>query len=237
MPVIGFLFAGSSGLAVQHTEAAFRAALADNGYVEGRNVTIEYRYAEGLYDRLPELAADLVRRRVSVIVATANTNSARAAKAATETIPIVFMVGDDPVKLGLVASLNRPGGNATGVNYFLNEMLAKRLALLRELLPVATRFGVMVNPNSSVNESMLQELTAAGSALGVQIDAVRARDSREIEAAFVTLKEKRAEGLFVAPDTLFATQRVQIATLAASHAIPAIYTVREYVEVGGLISY
>jgi ABC-type uncharacterized transport system substrate-binding protein len=147
------------------------------------------------------------------------------------------MVGDDPVKLGLVASLNRPGGNATGVNYFLTEIVAKRLGLLRELLPTATRFGILINPNSSATETMLQELTAVGSALGVQVDAVRARDSREIETAFVTLTEKRAEGLFVAPDTFFATRRVQIATLAASHAIPAIYTVREYVEVGGLISY
>jgi putative ABC transport system substrate-binding protein len=202
-----------------------------------QSVTIEYRYADGQYNRLPELAADLVRRQVSVIVATANTNSARAAKTATETIPIVFSVGEDPVKLGLVASLARPGGNATGVNYFLNEIVAKRLGLLRELLPAATRFVVMVNPSSSATETTLQELIAAGSALGVQVEVIRARDSREIEAAFVTLTEQGAEGLFVAPDTFFATRRVQIATLAASHAIPAIYTVREYVEVGGLISY
>jgi putative ABC transport system substrate-binding protein len=237
LPVIGYLFAGSTGPMVETVMVAFRRALAEHGYVEGQSVAIEYRYAEGQYDRLPELAADLVRRNVSVIVAAANVNSARAAMAASATIPIVFMVGDDPSKLGLVASLNRPGGNATGVNYFLAEIVVKRLGLLRELLPAAARFGVMVNPNSSATETTLQELTAAASALGVQTEVVRARDGREIEAAFVSLIDNRAEGLFVAPDTFFATRRVQITTLAARHAIPAIYTVREYVDVGGLISY
>jgi putative ABC transport system substrate-binding protein len=237
MPVVGWLSAGLSGPATATVFAAFRGALAEAGYIEGRSVAIEYRYAEGQYDRLPELAVDLVRRKVSVIVATANPNAARAARAATATIPILFLVSNDPVKLGLVASLSQPGGNATGVNFLMTEIVAKRLGLLRELLPAAERFGVIVNPNSSTTEATVQELTAAGSALGVHIDVVRARDSREIEVAFATLKDKRAGGLFVAPDTFFATRRVQIATLAASHAIPAIYTVREYVEVGGLISY
>jgi putative ABC transport system substrate-binding protein len=237
MPVIGYLFAGSSGPMVDIPMGAFRRALAEHGYVDGQNVTIEYRYADGQYDRLPQLAADLVRRQVSVIVAAANPNAARAAKAATATIPIVFMVSDDPVKLGLVASLNRPGGNATGVNYFLTELVSKRLGLLHELLPAAVRFGVLVNPNTSATEGTVRELTAAGSALGVQIDIIRARDGREIEAAFASMSEKQAQALFVAPDTFFVTRRVQITTLAARHGIPAIYTVREYVEVGGLISY
>jgi len=237
MPVIGYLFAGSSGPMVDIPMGAFRRALAERGYVDRQNVTIEYRYADGQYDRLPQLAADLVRRQVSVIVAAANPNAARAAKAATATIPIVFMVSDDPVKLGLVASLNRPGGNATGVNYFLTELVSKRLGLLHELLPAAVRFGVLVNPNTSATEGTVQELTAAGSALGLQIDVIRARDGREIEAAFASLSEKQAQALFVAPDSFFVTRRVQITTLAARHGIPAIYTVREYVEVGGLISY
>src|SRR5262245_13617914 len=237
MPVIGYLFAGSSGPMVDIPMGAFRRALTEHGFVEGQNVTIEYSMAEGRYDRLPQLAADLVRRQVSLIVAAANPNAARAAKAATATIPIVFMVSDDPVKLGLVDSLNRPGGNATGVNYFLTELVSKRLAILRELLPAAVRFGVLVNPNSSAAEGTVQDLTAAGSALGVQIDVIPARDGREIEAAFASLSEKQAQALFVAPDSFFVTRRVQITTLAARHGIPAIYTVREYVEVGGLISY
>jgi putative ABC transport system substrate-binding protein len=238
IPVIGFLYAGSPG-PVTNSIAVFRKVLAEGGHIEGQHFTIEPRYAEGQYERLSELAADLVRRRVAMILATPNTNAARAAKAATTTIPLLFMVAGDPVKLGLVASLSHPGGNATGVNFFLAEIMAKRLGLLRELLPAATRFGAMINPNlqTVTAEAATQELTAAGSALGVQIDVVRATDSREIEAAFATLKDRGAEALFVAPDTFFSNRRIQIATLAASHALPAIYPVREFVEAGGLMSY
>jgi putative ABC transport system substrate-binding protein len=217
--------------------ALFRRVLSEGGHIEGQNFTIEARYAEGRYEHLPEMAADLVRHRVALILATPNANVVRAAKAATADIPILFSVGGDPVKLGLVASLSHPGGNATGVNFFLNEIVAKRLDLLRELMPAASRFGVLVNPNQAVAEDVTQELTGAGTSLGVQIDVVRARNSREIEAAFASLKDNRAEALFVAPDTVFVNRRVQITTLAAANAIPAIYTVREYVEVGGLMSY
>src|SRR5262249_31743776 len=195
------------------------------------------RYAEGQYERLPELAADLVRRKVTVIVASPNTNAARAATAATSVIPIVFMVSDDPVKLGLVASLSRPGGNATGVNYFISELAAKRLSLLRELLPAAVRVGALVNPNAATTEGFTKDVTAAASALSIQVEIVQARDSREIEAAFATLARSKVDAL-VAPDTLFATiGRRQIVTLATRHGIPAIYTVREYGESGGFMSY
>jgi putative ABC transport system substrate-binding protein len=237
MPLIGYLYAGSPGLFAANGIAVYRRALAESGYVEGQSVTIEYRYAEGQYDRLAELAADLVRRHVSVIVATPNNNSARAAKAATATIPILFMVGTDPTEFGLVASLNRPGGNATGVNYFIGELVAKRLQLLRELAPTATHFGVLVNPNSETAEPYKKETTTAASIIGVEADFVEARDSHEIEAAFAVLAANKTHALLVLPDTFFANRNVQIVTLAARHGIPAIYTVREYVEVGGLISY
>jgi putative ABC transport system substrate-binding protein len=239
MPVVGFLYAGSPGLGVTaNAITVFRRALAENGYVEGQSVTIEYRYAEGRYDKLPELAADLVRRQVSVLVATPNLNSARVAQAATATIPILFMASDDPAKLGLVASLNRPGGNATGVNYFLTELVAKRMELLRELVPPAERFGLLINPNAASAEALTKETTAAASAIGVHADLVQARDAREIESAFTTFVHNRTEALLVLPDTFFASSgRAQIVTLAAGHRIPAIYTVREYVEAGGLMSY
>ena len=236
MPAIGFLYAGSSG-PVAHQMTVFRRVLAEAGYVENQNVTIEYRYAEGQYDRLPELAADLVRRQVAVIVATPNTSSARAAKAATATIPIVFSVSDDPVKLGLVASLSRPGANVTGVNYFISELGAKRLGLLRELLPAAARVGVLVNPSSTGTESFIKDLTVAADAIGIQLQVVSARDIHEIETALATLARDKADALMVAPDTFFSNLRVQIVTLAARHAVPAIYTVREYVQNGGLMSY
>jgi putative ABC transport system substrate-binding protein len=239
MPVIGFLHAGSPGAGVvANAVAVFRQALAENGYVEGQSVTIEYRYAEGQYDKLSELAADLVRRQVSVIVATPNLNSARVAQAATAMIPILFMVADDPAKLGLVASLNRPGGNATGVNYFLTELVAKRMGLLRELVPGAARFGLLINPNATSAESSLKEANTAASSIGAHADPVQARDAPEIEAAFTTFVRNKIEVLQVLPDTFFATGgRTQIVTLAARYAIPAIYTVREYVEAGGLMSY
>jgi putative tryptophan/tyrosine transport system substrate-binding protein len=232
--VIGFLYAGSPGLAPM---TPFHQALAESGYVEGKSATIEYRYAEGQYDRLPELAADLVRRQVSVIVATPNPSAALAAKAATATIPIVFAVAIDPTKLGLVDSLNRPGGNATGVNYFISELVAKRMGVLRELVPAAARFGVLINPNETSSESFRKEVITAASTIGVHADFVQASDPKEIEAAFTTFVHNRDDALLVLPDTLFANQRVQIVTLAARHAIPGIYAVREYVEAGGLISY
>jgi ABC-type uncharacterized transport system substrate-binding protein len=235
-PVIGFLHAGSERPSAIYI-AAFRQALAGAGYVENRNVTIDYRYAEGNYDRLSELAADLVRRQVTVIVAAPNTNAARVTKAATSAIPIVFMMGDDPVKFGIVASLSRPGGNMTGVNFFINELASKRLGLLRELLPAATRIGVLANPNASGTAGFVEDLLKAATAFRVQLEIVRARDSVEIEAAFATLARGKADALIVAPDTLFATQNAQIVTLAARHAIPAIYAVRSYVDQGGLINY
>ncbi len=235
-PVIGFLHAGSSGPVAPYM-AEFRLALAEAGYVENQNVAIESRYAEGQYNRLVEMAADLVRRQVSVIVTAPSANVAREAKAATSAIPIAFMIDDDPVRLGVVASLNRPGGNATGVNFFNNELVAKRLGLLRELLPSAVRFGALVNPSAVTAEDFTKDVIAAASTVGTKVEIVHARDSREIDAAFATLAENKVEGLVVAADTFFFNRRVQIVTLATRHAIPAIYTVRAYVENGGLMSY
>jgi putative ABC transport system substrate-binding protein len=236
MPMVGFLHAGSPTPMAPYL-AAFLRALAEVGYVENKNVAIEYRYAEGQYDRLPQLAADLVRRRAAVIVAGPNENAARAAIAASNGTPIVFNVTDDPVKLGLVASLSRPGANATGVNSFMSELVAKRLGLLREFLPAAARFGALVNPNAATTEDFIKDFTAAAAALNVQFEMVHARDSREIEVAFTTLARNKADALMVAPDTFFASRNVQIVTLATRHAIPAVYTVRAYVEHGGLMSY
>ena len=236
MPVVGFLYSGSPAPMAPYL-AVFLRALAEAGYVENKNVAIEYRYAEGQYDRLPLLAADLVRRQAAVIVAAPNTNAARAAIAASGGTPIVFNVSDDPVKLGLVASLNRPGGNATGVNSFMSELVAKRLGLLREFLPAAARFGALVNPNAATTEAFVKDFTAAAGTLNVQFEIVHARDDREIEVAFATLASNKTDALMVAPDTFFASRNVQIVTLATRHAIPAVYTVRAYVEHGGLMSY
>ncbi len=236
MPVIGYLYPGSLA-PVASWLAQFRRGLAESGYVEGQNVLIDYRFAEGRYDRLPELAADLVRRRVAVIVTPGSVPAARAAKAATSTIPIVFYAPDDPAKLGLVASLGRPGGNATGVNSFQAELGAKRLGLLRELVPAAVRIGLLINPDNEAAESVTRDVAAAASAVSVKLDVVKARDSREIEAAFAALARNRAEALLGSPDSFLNNRRVQIVTLAARHGIPAIYTLREYVEAGGLMSY
>jgi len=236
MPVIGFLHAGSPTPSAPYL-AAFLKALAEAGYVENRNVVIEYRYAEGQYDRLPLLAADLIRRHAAVIVAGPNVSAARAAIAASSGTPIVFNVAEDPVKLGLVASLNRPGGNATGVNNFMSELVAKRLGLLRDLLPAAALFSALVNPNEATAEAFTKDFLAAAATLNVQVEIAHARDSHEIEAAFATLARNKTGALMVAPDTLFASRNVQIVTLATRHAIPAIYTVRAYVEHGGLMSY
>ena len=236
LPVVGYLYAGSRG-PVAPLLAVFRQGLAENGYVEGQNVTIEYRWADGHYERLPELATDLARRQVAVIVTPPSTAAALAAKAATATIPIVFSVTDDPAKLGLVESLARPGGNATGMNFLVAELVAKRLGLLHELVPAAARVGLLVNPDNANTESVTRDVTAAATAIGKQIDVLHARDSREIEAAFAALVRNRADALLLGPDTVFINRRIQIVTLAARHAIPAVFPVREYAEAGGLMSY
>src|SRR6266545_2192809 len=237
VPVVGFVNAGSLDMSANRP-AAFRRGLSETGYVEGQNVTVEYHWFSGQYDRLPALMADLVRRRVAVIATPGGTLAALAAKAATTTIPIVFGVGEDPVKLGLVSSLARPGGNATGINIFLQEITAKRLGLLHELVPKAVRIAVLVNPaNTTSAEAVLRDIPEAARALGLQIQVLNASTSREIEAAFATLVRDRADALFVAPDIFFVTRRVQLATLAAHHRIPAAYAGREVVEVGGLMSY
>jgi putative tryptophan/tyrosine transport system substrate-binding protein len=235
IPVIGFLGASSPGSSSE-TVVRLRQTLAEAGYVEGQNVAIEFRWAEGHYDRLPALATELVRRQVAVIVAIPGP-AARAARAATATIPIVFMVDDDPVKLNLVESLARPGGNATGVNFFIAELGGKQLALLRELVPRAGRIGLLVNPNNANAEAVTKNMTAAASATGVEINVVHARDSREIDSAFATLARNRADALVVGADPFFYGRRVQLVTLATRHAIPAIYNVREFAEAGGLMTY
>ena len=213
-----------------------RKTLTEAGYVEGRSLAVEYRFAEGQYDRLPALAAELVRRHVTVIIAL-NTPAAVAAKAATATIPIVFSSADDPVKLGLVASLPRPGGNVTGAYYFNTELGAKQLGLLRELVPRATRFGFLVNPDNVNAQAMTNEVTAAASAIGVQIEVVRASDRPGLESAFAILIRNRADALLVGADPFFFSQRAEFATLAKRHALPAIYNARDYPEVGGMMSY
>jgi putative ABC transport system substrate-binding protein len=236
MPVIGVLDSISVDFGLRNMPA-FRQGLGEEGYAEGQNVAIEYRWAEGRYDRLPELAADLVRRRVSVIVAN-STPASLAAKAATSTIPIVFFVGDDPVKLGLVASLGQPGGNATGVNFFVGELAAKRLGLLRELVPSAARVAVLVNPSDPVRTaSNLRDIEAAAGAIGLQIQVLKASTIGEIDTAFATLAQERADALFVTPDSFFNSRRVQLAILAARHMFPAAFGQRDFVEVGGLMSY
>jgi putative ABC transport system substrate-binding protein len=237
MPVIGFLDPRSP-----HTLAdqlrAFRQGLKDTGYVEGENVAIEYRFADNQMDRLAALAAELVRRRVAVIVATGSTPAALAARDATGTIPIVFIAGEDPVKLGLVASLAQPGGNLTGINFFSAELGAKRLGLLRELVSNATRVAVLVNPAYATNaDSTLRDVEPAGRALGLQIQFVHASTSREIDAAFAAFVRERPDAIFVGPDPFFLSRRVQLTHLASRHAIPSMYTGRDYADAGGLISY
>jgi putative ABC transport system substrate-binding protein len=235
MPVVGFLSTASPGPYAPFL-SAFHDGLKQAGYIEGRNVAIEYHWAEGQYSRLSEMAAGMIRRRVTVIAATGSP-AALVAKAATTTIPIVFIVPDDPAKLGLVVSLNRPGGNATGVNFFVAELGSKQLGLLRELVPAAARVGLLVNPTSPPTQSVTSDVTAAASAIGLQIEIVQASDSREIEAAFATLVRNKADALLVGPDAMLLSRRLQLAILAARHAIPAVYNVREYPEAGGLMSY
>jgi putative ABC transport system substrate-binding protein len=237
MPVVGFVN-GRTPEASMRVVGAFRKGLNDAGYVEGQNVTVEYHWLDGRYDRLPSLIADLVRRRVAVIATPGTTVAALAAKAATTTIPIVFGVSDDPVKLGLVASLARPGGNTTGINFFASEIVAKRLGFLHELVPKAVRIAVLVNPaNAPTAETTLRAVPEAARAIGLQIQVLNASTGREIETAFITLVRDRADALFVAPDNFFSSRRVQFATLAARYGIPASYSNREAVEAGGLMSY
>jgi putative tryptophan/tyrosine transport system substrate-binding protein len=237
MPVIGLLVAGTPETFAPLI-AAFRKGLNETGFVEGQSVAIEYQWANNENNRLPELAADLVRRRVAVIVTPVSTAAALAARAATTTIPVVFSAGADPVQAGLVASLNRPGGNVTGVHFLAAALGAKRLGLLHELRPEAARFALLVNPNNPVSaETMIKDVTAAAATIGRQIEIITAGSYREIDTAFATLVQKRAEGLLVMPDPMFLTRRVQLATLATRHALPAIYPLREFVEAGGLMSY
>jgi putative ABC transport system substrate-binding protein len=237
MPVIGFLHATSIDTNADRLRA-FRQGLKEIGFIEGENVAIDYRWAENQLDRLPALATELIRRQVAVIVATGGSAPALAAKAATTTIPIVFAVPEDPVRFGLVASLARPGGNATGINFFSIELVAKRLEILRELVPTTTRVAVLVNPADAANtDTMLRDVEAATRAMGLQIQLANADTSQEIDAAFATFVRERPDALFVSGGPFSLSRRVQLALLAARHAVPASYGSREYVEIGGLTSY
>jgi len=237
LPVVAFINAGSAD-ANPRNVAAFRKGLGETGYVERENVTLEYHWLEGQYDRLPALMADLVRRQVAVIATPASTPAALAAKAATATIPIVFGVGEDPVQLGLVASLARPGGNATGINVLTQEVTAKRLRLLHDLVPKAVRIAVLVNPASaSIAESTIRDTQEAAPTIGLQIQIFNATTIDEIDAAFTALARERLDALVVVPDAFFASRAVQFATLTARDRIPAAYTIRDYVAAGGLMSY
>jgi putative ABC transport system substrate-binding protein len=234
MPVVGFLNSASP-VAIADRLRAFHQGLKDTGFVEGENVAIVYRWAEDQLDRLPDLAAELVRRRVAVIAA--NSSAVLPSKAATANIPIVFIVGEDPVGLGLVASLARPGGNLTGVNLISGELTAKRLELLRELVPAVARVAVLVSPVGPLAETTLRDVEPAARAMGLQTHFLNASTSREVDAAFATFVDRRPDALFVATDAFFTSRRVQLANLAARHAIPMSSSTREISEVGGLMSY
>src|SRR5262245_21939083 len=234
MPVIGYL---GSGEATSSVAAMFRRGLSETGYVEGRNVAIEFRFAEGQYDRLPALAADLVRRQVSVLVTSGGVHTTLAAKEATATIPIVFGHGSDPVRFGLVASLNRPGSNVTGISFLSTELESKRLGLLHELVPRATAIAVLLNPANVNAENQSKELKEAGSMLALPLHFVNASSEREFDAAFAAIVQTRAGALLVASDPFYFNRREQLIALAARHSIPAIYDFRAYAEAGGLASY
>ena len=237
LPVIGFLHNGSPEPSAGPV-AAFRKGLSDTGFIEGQTVTIEYRWAHNDNERLPELAADLVRRRVAVIATPIGTAAALAAKAATTTIPIVFSAGTDPVKAGLVASLNRPGGNITGIGNLTSELGSKQLGLLHELLPRAARFALLVNPNNPVvTEAIIKDAQSAAAAIGWQIEVVTAGSNRDIDTAFASVAAKRSDALLVGADAMFLDRRVQLATLATRHMLPTINPLREFVDAGGLMSY
>ena len=237
VPVVGLLDQRSPDELADRLRG-FRQGLRDSDFIEGQNVTIDYRWAQNKEDRLPELAADLVRRRVAVIAATGGIGPALAAKAATTTIPVVFIVSDDPVRLGLVASLARPGGNLTGINFFNVELTAKRLELLREIVPAATRVAVLINPaNAEYTETTVREVGAAARAIGLQIQALKASTIGEINAAFATFVRERPDALFVGQDPFFNSRRTQLVHLATRYAVPASYTARDFAEAGGLMSY
>jgi len=236
IPVIGYLYSGSPGVDL-HLEAAFREGLQQTGHAEGQNVAIDRRWAEGHYDRLPALAADLVRRQVTVIVAAGGSQSALAAKTASQTIPIVFDTNDDPVKLGLVDSFNRPAGNATGVSFFTAVLDGKRLELLHELVPKAVAIGVLINPVSPNTERVLPEIQEAARVAKLQLHVINTTSEHDIDAAFATLADLRAEALLVSTDPFFTQSKNQLAALAGHYAIPAIYGRREFVVAGGLASY
>jgi putative tryptophan/tyrosine transport system substrate-binding protein len=237
LPVVAFISAGAADGSAARA-AAFRKGLDDTGYVEGQNVTVEYHWLEGQYDRMPALVADLVRRRVAVIATPAGTLAARLAKAATATIPIVFGVGEDPVPLGLVASLARPGGNATGINFFTTEVTAKGMRLLHDLVPKAVRIAVLVNPaNAATAAPTLRDAQEAARAIGLQIQILNAATVGEIDAAFASFARERPDALVVGPDGFFSSRLVQFVTLTAVNKIPAAYWVRDFVVAGGLMSY
>jgi ABC-type uncharacterized transport system substrate-binding protein len=237
MPMVAFINAGSADGSATRA-AAFRKGLNEAGYVEGQNVTVEYHWLEGQYDRLPALVAELVRRRVAVIATPGNTPGTRAAKAATTTIPIVFAVGEDPVRLGLVASLARPGGNVTGINFFATEVTAKELRLLHDLVPKAVRLAVLVNPaNAATAEPTLRDVQEAAPTIGLKTQILNATTIGEIDAAFATLAHERPDALLVVPDAFFYSRRGQFATLTAVNKIPAAYWDRDIVAAGGLMSY
>jgi putative ABC transport system substrate-binding protein len=236
MPVVGFLHSGSPESNINRV-SAFRKGLGEAGYIEGQNVAIEYRWAAGQDDQLADSAADLIRRQVAVIATPGSTPASLAAKAATTAIPIVFAIGSDPVAMGLVASLNRPGGNATGVNLQLVELVGKRLGVLREVAPGANRFVALVNPTAAYTDAVVNDLEASASALGLPIEILRAGTGREIDAAFASLTQKPGGALLVSPDAVFVSRRAQIVTLVARHALPAIYFARDFADVGGLMSY
>jgi putative ABC transport system substrate-binding protein len=236
MPVIGFLSSTSPDLYAKRLRA-FHLGLKEAGYVEGQNVAIEYRWADNHNDRLPALAAELVHRHVDVIAAAGRTPSAGAAKAATATIPIVFAVGGDPVKMGLVPSLNRPGGNVTGITALNVEMGPKRLELLHQVIPTATIIALLVNPTSTATETITRDAQAAARALGLQLHVLHASSDRDFDTVFATAAQLRAGALVISPDTFFTSRSQQLARLAVDHAVPAIYQFREFAAAGGLMSY
>jgi putative tryptophan/tyrosine transport system substrate-binding protein len=236
MPVVGYLNSGSPEPNAKRP-ASFRKGLSEMGFVEGRNISIEYRWAENRFNRLPELAADLARRAVAVIVAPGSPASALAAKAATTSIPIVFMGSPDPVQIGLVSNFRRPGGNVTGIATMGGEIIGKVLGLLHELVPNATRFAALVNPNAPVSEAVITGLRAAASVINSEIEFLHAATVGEIDEAFTKLAHNRTDALLVSPGSFFASRRVQFATLAARHRVPVAYPEREFAEVGGLMSY
>jgi putative ABC transport system substrate-binding protein len=236
LPIIGFLSPASSEVSAERLRA-FRSGLKEAGYIEGENVAIEYRWAENQIDRLPELADDLVRRHVAVIATPGSTPAALAAKAATSTVPIVFASGADPVALGLVASLNRPGGNATGISDMGGELAAKQLGLLHELLPAAAHFAALAHPNNPIRESVIRDAQGAAAAISGQFEVLTASTNREIDGAFAIFAQKQIDACLLSPDVFFSTRRVRIVMLAAHYKIPAIYYQRDFPEAGGLMSY